>query len=201
MMQVLSIIVLLISGLCCSKGQVQDYDIDKPSPTGSYRVKVRVIPSRPDKPREEARFQFFKGDKLVDSWDWQQQDWLEPSFATLTPIEWIANNVLRIGGGGKSPYNFSDEIKIVNNTSHNLEIVSFGYHGETFKIFDLARGSTTVIHPKPWFTTKGEAFGFGYSGIAANGKRFQGTIEAGERTSASSGSATFQIVVKTGDLY
>jgi len=49
--------------------QPQPYDIDKVSPNGKYRVKIKIIPGKPGESLDLAKLQFFQGNRIVDTWD------------------------------------------------------------------------------------------------------------------------------------
>lgn len=143
----------------CSFKQ-QPYYIDKVSPDGKYRVKLRVIPGKPDS-LDQAKIEFFKGDTIVDIWDWQQEDQYEAGVDSLLPIEWVSNNVLLIGAERPNE-GLSDELTIVNATDENLEFVGISYgRYESFKVFDLAPGLRVKIHANPQYGPKNNTFGYG----------------------------------------
>jgi hypothetical protein len=144
---------------------------------------------------DEAKFQFFQGEELIDSWDWKQEDRLEADFESLMPIQWVDNRTLHIGGANRKS-EFSDEIIVLNNTGEYLKYVSVVYDkDDIYKVFGLAPGNLVTIRASPWFTAKGEEFTFGYTAETRSGKPFENIIKGRERTSANTGPLKFQITI------
>jgi len=180
----------------CSFEQ-QPYYIDKVSPDGKYRVKLKVIPGKPDS-LDQAKIEFFKGDTIVDTWDWQQEDHYEAGVNSLLPIEWVSNNVLLMGAE-QPKEGLSDELTIVNAMDENLQFVGISYgRYESFTVFDLAPGMRVKIDANPQYGPKNNAFGYG--GMTQSGKRFGNVGAAPERQSLADGRANILISISTKDL-
>ena len=179
----------------CSGPPAHEYVIDKTSPKGTYRVKVMVTPTASRQSLDKAKFQFFHGNEIIDSWDWEQEDAWEPSFNSLLPIQWVDDNVLHIGGK-RGDAKFFDELIVSNNTGEDLKYVTVSYdRSDVFKTFGMAPGSEVKLSATPWFTVKGGEFSFGYTGMTQNGKAVENIITSGERTSPSTGSLKFHIAI------
>lgn len=174
--------LLLTVVWACTPSQPQTYEIDKPSPGGSYRVKVHVRRGQGGS-LDEARFQFLKGQEVVETWDWKQPDQYEPDFDSLLPIEWLNDQVVVISAKPVKA-RFADELIVTNNSGENVKHMSIAYgRAGSYWIFDLAPGKQITIRAHPWFTVKGDEFRFGYGGITQTGKSFVAVINAGERLS------------------
>lgn len=189
-------VILLSIGLwwSCSTAYPQEYEIDKPSPDGSFRVKVAVKRGEPGKTLDQAKFQFLIGQEVVDVWDFKQDDQWEHNFDILLPIQWIDKQVLNMGGRtNTAPY--TDELIVTNKTSEYLKYVAISYgRFDLYRIFALAPGQQVTLRPNPWFTVPGGEFWFGYSALSQNGKRFVKSIKDGPRVETS-GPKEFSITI------
>lgn len=165
----------------CMAARSQQYEIDKPSPDGSYRVKVDVKRGQADETLDQAKFRFFIGDKVVEEWDWKQPNQYEPDFDSFLPIEWIDNQILNIGKiTNRPPYR--DELLITNSSGEYLNYFHISYgRTQSYLIFALPPGKQITVLASPWFTTKDEDFSFGYGGKSQSGKSFTNVIKAGAR--------------------
>jgi len=181
---VLSIILAgLIMASACSALQVQQYEINKPSPNGLYRAKVMVKRGQRGQSLDEAKFQFLVGEEVVDSWEWKQEDQYDENFDSYLPVEWIDERVLQIGGRVSRDTRFSDELDVTNDSGEHLKYLNIGYDKRNiFMIFDLGPGTNVNLSVRPWFTVPGGEFSFGYEGVTRAGKHFVGIIKVGERT-------------------
>jgi hypothetical protein len=174
-------ILLVLSFVWACSSQPKQYQIDQPSPDGSYRVKVNVKRGELLESLDEAQFQFLKGQEVIETWDWQQEDHFKIGFDAYLPLQWIHNQVLSIGAA-ENTVGYSDEVTVINDTGENVTHMSMNY-GRTagFRIFDVAPGKQITFQASPWFTPPGKDFNFGYSGFTQSGKRFEGRINGGER--------------------
>ena len=179
---VLFFVLSLLASWSCSATQFRQYAIDKPSPNGSLRVRVMVKKGEQGKTLDQAKFQFLIGEEVVDSWDWKQEDHYDENFDSYLPIQWVAEDVLRIGGRGSQDIRFSDNLKITNVSGEYLQYVDINY-GKTqlFKIFKMDPGEQVDLQATPQFTAKGGDFSFGYTGVTKTGRRFGGIMKLGER--------------------
>jgi hypothetical protein len=203
---ILIIIAGCLLGFSCSRLSGRDYDIDKTSPDGTYRVRIEVRAKAPTGSRdynEHARFQFFKGDEVVHAYEWEQSDQFEPSVQGLIPVvEWVDKNVLRMGAE-RTEQPFYDEVVILNNSSESLKHVGISYgRYEGFDIFDLASKSKVILHASPRFGPNGSFNrSLGYGGMTQSGKKFKGNREGRERKSPADGALNFQITINAEDLH
>ena len=201
----LIIMVISLVGLSCGRLTGRDYDIDKASPNGVYRVKVEVRAEKAKGTRdytEHGKFQFFKGTEVIRTYEWDESDQYEASFREATPvIEWVNNTVLRMGEN-RSNQPFSDELIVVNNTGEDLKYldVSYGKY-ESFWVFDLEPAGQVALQASPGFKPNGTSNYFmGYGGQTKSGKEFAGTMENKQRKSQADGPLKFQIMISTKDL-
>lgn len=200
----LSLIVLVSSAAWpCSRGAQLEREIDKTSPNGLYRVRITITPGGKQSggSLEKAKVQFLKGAEVVDAYELQQQDqWEHTPSSLLSVVEWLDDNVLRLGWERTSE-GVKDELIVSNATDENLKYVSISYsRGENFMVFDVAPGSQVTLHANPWFTTKGSNVSFGYSGKTQSGKKFSNVVEGPERLSPATGPLRFEIKVTAQDL-
>jgi hypothetical protein len=180
---VLSVILgALLLAWSCSAPQSRQYQIDQPSPDGSFRVKVTVHRGEPGKTLDEAKFQFLKGNEIVYAWDWKQEDQYAPDFEGFLPITWVHENVLQIGGRVSKEIPFSDELTVTNASGQHLKYLSINYqHGNLYMVFELPPGGQVKLGARPWTTVRGGEFNVGYGGVTRAGKHFTSFIKLGER--------------------
>lgn len=165
----------------CSAPPLQEYEIDKPSPDGSFRVRVDVKRRGAGRSLDEAKFRFLIGEEVVEQWEWKQPDPLEPSFDSLLPIEWIDHQVLNIGKISNR-VEYRDEVTVTNNSGEYLKYVDISYGKvDSYWIFGLTPGKQVTVRASPWFTYEGDNYSFGYGGKSQSGKRFSNVIAAGDR--------------------
>jgi len=180
-------IAVVISATClaqsCGWLNTKHYKVDKPSPTGIYRVKVAVtVKDEGDFAghfTDQGSIQVLKGTETVYAYDWNYRDNWDPSFIDRNPvIEWVGNNVLRMGGdNSKEP--FSDELIISNETSEHVKHigVSCGKY-EHFDVFDLSPRGEVVLRPSPGLNPDVSGnISWGYGVETQSGKAFQGAIQ------------------------
>lgn len=187
MLRIIKISSFILCGLLmawsCSVAQPREYEIDKPSPTGSFRVRVKVKRGEAGRSLDHAKFEFLVGKEVVDSWEWKQEDQYERDFDSFLPIEWVDEHVLEIGGSKAVP--FFDELTINNVSGQDLKYLSISYgKSNIFTIFELASGAKVNLRVSPRATVKGDEFSFGYGGMTRAGKRFTQVMKVGERVSA-----------------
>lgn len=182
-----------------------DYDVDKTSPNGTYRIRVEVRKGPQKGPRdytELGRYQFYRGHELIYTYNWEEADQYEPTFRELKPsIDWVTDNILRMGDQD-SDQPFFDEILLENQTDEILTYVSVGYgKSELFWLFDLKPAAKTFLRARPQFKTDGTSNYFiGYGGMTRSGKEFEGTTEAKQRESAADGPLKFAITISPKDF-
>ena len=203
----LFIIVAVISlfGQSCEWPSKFNYDIDRASPNGVYHVKIksRAEPAKgTSKYTEHVDIHFFKGEEVIHSYVWENSDQYEPSFRDTAPIiEWVDNNVLRMGED-RSNQPFYDELIISNNTDEYLKNVDVSYgRYESFDAFDLAPRSQITLRASPGFKPDGTSNSYlGYSGMTQSGRKFVGTMEVKKRASSADGPLKFSITINSKDL-
>lgn len=187
MLSITTISSFILSGLLvawsCSVPQPREYEIDKPSPTGSFRVRVNVKRGEAGRTLDQAKFEFLIGRDIVYSWEWKQEDQYERDFDSFLPIEWVDEHVLEMGGSKAVP--FTDELTITNSSGQDLKYLSISYgKSNIFMIFELASGAKVSLRVSPRVTVKGDEFSFGYGGVTRSGKRFTQVMKVGERVAA-----------------
>lgn len=201
----LIIAVISLSGQSCEWPSRLNYDIDRTSPNGIYRVRIE---SRADKEKgtskytERVRVQFFRGEELISAYMWENSDQYELSFRDTAPvIEWVDDNVLRMGQD-RSDQPFFDELIVSNNTDEYFKYVGVSYgRYESFDIFDLAPGSQVTLRASPGFKPDGTSNSkLGYGGMTQSGNKFEGVIEGNKRISPADGPLKFSITINSKDL-
>lgn len=199
-------VMACLSGLSCRGQTVRNYNVDKPSPGGAYRVKVDVrVEEEGDisgRFTEQGKIQIFKGQEVVYKHDWKRTDNWEPTFADAHPVvEWVGDTVVRMGQDA-SDQPFSDEFVITNNTDEYLSYVEINYGKyESLKVFDIAPGDEATLRASPRFKPDGSSnYSFGYGGATRSGKEFTGTGVDKQRKSPAEGQLKFQITITPNDL-
>jgi|SRR5437660_3775696 len=189
----------------CGPPQPEVY-LDKTSPSGVYRVKVRVWQQRVKGGldyRDHLRVQYFKGQQLIYTEETQDEDQYESSIReSAQVVEWVGDNVLRMGRD-RSDQPFSDQLIISNNTDEPIRYlgVSYGKY-QTFRAFDVLSGSQLMLQASPEFKPDGSSNYFlGYSGKTESGRSFEGTVENKQRKSPADGAIKFRITVNGEDLH
>ena len=183
----------------------ENYSVEKTSPSGIYRVRVEVKAGPKKGTREYTelgRYEFYRRNELIHTYNWEESDQYEPGFKDLKPnIEWVADNVLSIGTRDTTQP-FFDEIVLENQTDEILKYVSVGYgKGELFWLFEIKPTAKNLLHASPQFKLDGTSNYFiGYGGVTESGKQFEGTIEAKQRNSAKDGPLKFTIMLGPKDL-
>ena len=197
-----------VAGVSCKWLSRRSYKVDKPSPTGAYRVKVDVKVEDYYELlagfHEWGKIELLKGDEIVDSRDWDINDNFETTFIDGTPvIEWTGNNVLRMGRRQEGL--FLDEVVVSNNTGENLKYVGISSDKhEELTVFDLAAGDRITLRSSPvprWTDGNGSIkYTVGYGGKSQTGKGFSGFVDESQRKVSAEGPARFQIVIRQEDL-
>ena len=202
----LGLVAVSLSGLSCQRLSRRNYNVDKVSPNGVYRVKVEVRVEDEDTLmggfNEWGKVQFFKGQEVIDTNEWQRKDNFEPTFIDAHPnIEWIGDNVLRMGGDRPDEHHAAGLI-ISNNTAEPLRYIGVSCSKyESFEVFDIAPGSQIMFVIAPTFQPDElSTYALGYGGETQSGKKFEGVTAQGQRRSPADDSLTFQIAVNAKDL-
>ena len=202
--------LVLFAGLCglsCEWLSVRNYNVDKPSPDGTYRVKVKawVKDEGWGSFTEQVKVQFIKGQEVVEVREWERKDTWESTFIGDFPvIEWICDNVLRMGRK-RTDQPFMDEVIVSNNSGEHLKYVDVNYvRFESFKIFDVAPGSEITLRASPAFQPERLSDRYDsyiiYSGTTQGGKKFIGFIENKQGRFPADGQLKFHITITPKDL-
>lgn len=182
-----------------------NYNLEKISPSGTYRVRVEVRAAPKKGTREyteRVRYEFYRRNELIHTHNWEESDQYEPSFDDMKPnFEWVADNILSIRTP-ETTQPFFDEIVLENRTDEVLKYISIGYgRGELFWLFDTKPTAKNLLHASPQFKPDGTSNYFiGYGGVTQSGKQFEGAIEAKQRNSAKDGPLKFAITLEPKDL-
>jgi hypothetical protein len=180
---ILTVIVIGAFGLSCDWLRTKNYNIDKSSPGGVYRVKVDVkVVDDGDLAghfTDQGKIQFLKGQETITTREWNYRDNWESTFIDANPsIEWVGDNVLRMGlSNAGQP--FTEELIISNVTKQNLKYLGISCgRNESFEVFDIAPGGQVVLRvsPKLNWDVSGD-FSIGYGGQAQNGRSFTGALQ------------------------
>ena len=209
-LRLLVILTLCVAGFSFQGAPRKCYKVDKPSPTGTYRVRVDV--NVEDYPKLMAGFhewgkvELLKGDEILYSNAWDFNDNFEATFIDGTPvIEWAGNNVLRMGRG-IAGLPFVDEVAILNDSGENLKYihVALDKH-EQLMVLDLAAADKITVRASPiprWTDSHGASkYSLGYGGTSETGKRFSGALDESQRIASADGAARFPIVIRREDLH
>jgi hypothetical protein len=183
----------------------ETYALDKASPSGKYRVKIELRQEKSTGTRdrdEHLKITYFNRDRVIQVADWVNSDQYEsPLHDRIENVEWVADNVLRIGRL-PSAQPFDDELIVSNNTNESLPYLEVDYGKfQSFHVFDLAPGSQTTLRASPEFKPdRSSNYFLGYGGKTESGKEFHGTMEAKERASPADGPLKFKITINTTDF-
>jgi len=193
-------------GVSCVWQSGENYNIDKPSPSGIYRVKIKVWSEKSkDTTRgytEHAKVEFLKGQEIIESYESKNPYRYEPTFRESFPIvEWVGDSVLRMGQD-RSDQPFNDQIVLTNNTGQQIRSLGVSYgRFESFQIFDLASKDQVTLQASPRFKPDNTSNYFvGYGGVTQSGKEFEGVTEGTRRRSRADGPLKFDIVISDKEL-
>src|SRR5574341_1156777 len=116
--------VISLLGQSCRSLSGLEYDIDKTSPSGAYRIRIESRAGErkgANQYTEHVRVQYFKGQEIIRTYVWENSDQYELSFRDAAPvIEWVDDNVLRMGEN-RSDQPFYDELIVSNDTDEYLK--------------------------------------------------------------------------------
>ena len=202
MLRACLVLMVLISLFYASCSSGRQYSIDKPSPTGKYRIKIEVSPGNSalpfQRPDEQCKIQYFKGQQKIGGYETRcREDEYESSLAEgWQVVEWPADNVARIGRD-RSDQPFGDELLVSNKTEDFLKQLGIGYgRFQDFEIFDLPPGETLTLSASPEFKPDGTSnYEVTYNGITQDGNTFAGVLEKKRRSSAADGPLRFEITI------
>lgn len=169
--------------LSCGWWRTRNYNVDKASPDGTYRVKVNgSVKDEGDFAghfTDQGQLQILKGEEMIIDRSWNYRDSWDPSFIDSNPvIEWVGTSVLRMGHDiSRQP--FTNELTISNQTVEQLKYISISVRkNESFHAFDIQPGSSVIVRSSPGFDpTPVNRVSIGYGGMTPSGKSFVGTLE------------------------
>jgi len=196
---VVSNFVLLQS---CGWGRTRNYNVDKVSPDGTYRVKVAgTVKDEGDAAghfTDQGQLQILKREEMIIDRSWNYRDNWDPSFIDCNPVtEWVGNNALRMGGDN-SRQTFTDELVISNNSGEHLKYLSIGLGKyESFYVFDVKPGDSVVVRSSPGlnYYAPGEVH-IGYLGQMQSGTKLEGELKQQQPEN----SIRLQITIKPEDV-
>jgi hypothetical protein len=202
----LALVFTSLCGVSCKWLRTRNYNVDKPSPNGTYRVKFDVrVEEEGDLMghfTEQGKIQFFKGEEVLYAHEWQWKDnWEATSIDKYPVVEWLGENVLRMGlERGKQP--FMDEITVSNNSGERFKQLSVTYDGfESFEVLDVAPEDVIKLQASPEFQRSDLSNNdLWYSGTTQSGKEIWGQMGNERRRSPADGQLKFQITISPKDL-
>jgi len=179
----LIIVSSCLFNLSCGWWRTRNYNVDKASPGGTYRVKVNgSVKDEGDFAghfTDQGQLQILKGEEMIIDRRWNYRDNWDPSFIDSNPvIEWVGTNVLRMGHDiSRQP--FTNELTISNKTGEQLRHIDISTaKNESFYAFDIAPKASVTVRSSPHFDpTPVEKLSIGYGGETRSAKRFEGTLE------------------------
>jgi hypothetical protein len=198
-----ALVVMAVTYHSCEKAPhlKAPYVVDKPSPQGTYRIKIELTPN-PQRGsgiyerNEHLKIQYFKGQEIIATYETDSSDDLEvPLGEGLQVVEWVAENAVRLGRD-RSQQPFSDELSISNQTGEPISFLQVGYgRFESFRIFDLPAGSSITLAASPEFKPDGTSnHSLVYSGYI-HGRVIEGDLNHNQRTSPAEGPLRFPISI------
>jgi hypothetical protein len=202
----LFIFLLLAASLIGLSCKAPNYNIDKTSPNGTYRIKIDLWEEDGKGTRdytERLKVQYLKGPEVIYSYESENSDQYEPSMREgMQEVEWVSDNVVRVGRD-RSGQPYADELIVANNTGEHLTHVGVSYgRYQSFRAFDLAPGSVVTLYASPEFNPNGTSNYFlGYGGMTRSGRRFEGVMESKQRKSRDEGPLKFHISISEKDSH
>lgn len=196
------LVIVSLSALSCKWLSRRNYNVDKTSPNGVYRVKVDVrVEDEGDVAghfTEQGKIQVLRGQETIHSREWSFRDNWESTFIDNNPvIEWVGNNTLRMGRDNSSQP-FTVELIVSNKTDERLKHIGVGCGKfESFDVFDVTPGGQVVLRPSPGLNPQASGeFSLGYVGETESGRRFTGAVQQKQL----SNSPSLQITISAKDL-
>jgi hypothetical protein len=204
----LSLLVVAFSLIlsACEGWSRKNYNVDKPSPTGTYRVKFEdtVVEKGIGEFDEKGKLQILYEAEVVDSrsWDYSER-WESTIAASHESIEWESNNVLRMGAK-RDEKSLFDSLIISNTSAERIKYASIlTDRYETFSLFDVPAGQEIVlkIDRLPSEAGKeGTREFLSCNGKSSTNKRWSAKLRDVPGTVGNDGSTTFRIIIKQEDL-
>ena len=198
----LGVFALCLFTLSCGGLGIKNLNVEKLSPKGEYRVKVDAHVEDTDFYGgfyEQAKVEVFKAQEVVYKWEFENKDTWEDNFISTNPvIEWVGDNVLRMGG--ERPLDSrSDQLLISNKTIESFKHMSVvcGKH-ESFKIFNVPPNSQFTLSLTPRLCLYGSKYSLGYGGETLSGKYFSGALQ--QEKAPETNSMRLEITVDDQDL-
>ena len=196
------VLVMVVGALYLYFASGQQYSIDKPSPKGTYRIKIEITPGNLalpfQQPDQHCKIQYFKGQQEIHTFETRcRQDEYEFSLADgWQVVEWLAENAARIGTN-RSDQPFADELTISNKTGEVLKNLGIGYgRFQEVVVFDIANETTIKVPVSPEFKPDGtSSYEVVYSGTTQSGARIQGDLKQKQRSSPADGPLRFEIAI------
>lgn len=177
------IIAVVFSGLVSGSQSKNNYNVEKTSPNGVYRVKVEAHVTEEGDIfshfSEQGKIQVFKGSEIIYADEWKRRDNWEPTFKdTFSVIEWVNANALRMGRDSSKEL-VKDEMIIWNRTNEPLRHIGVSCSKyEHFDVFDIAADSRMVLHISPGLNLDASGhYWLGYGGETQSGKKFTGVLK------------------------
>ena len=189
-------------GLSCQWLRTKNYNVDRPSPGGTYRLKVHgSVKDEGDFAghfTDQGQLQILRGEEVIIDRSWNYRDNWDPSFIDSNPVsEWVGTNVLRMGHDiSRQP--FTNELTISNKTGEQLKYIDITTaKNESFDAFDIAPGASVTVRSSPHFDpTPVDKLSIGYGGETRSAKRFEGTLEQKQPEN----SIKLQIIIRPEDV-
>ncbi len=203
------IVATLLSLQSCKWLSRRNSKIDKPSPTGVYRVKFESTLEDEDswgRFHEWGSIQYVKGAEIVYSHKWDYTDtWEDTVMDTHATAAWLGDNVLYMGGNDPVADKPMDEITISNTTLEHLSYVNISFSKySNITVFDLpAAGQTKVRVPLigDWRLQEGQIdWDFGFGGVTQSKRKFVGVRQALQKTTSPTEVANLSLEITEGDF-
>lgn len=203
------VVAVALSVQSCKWLSKQNSNIDKPSPTGTYRVKFESSVEDTDRFmgfHEWGSIQYLKGTEVLYSHQWDYTDSMESTIlGTHANITWLGNNVLYMGVDYPDTDKPMDEITISNTTLEHLNYATISLSKYShITVFDLpAAGQIKVRVPliTDWRHQEGQIeWSFGFGGGTRSKREFAGARRDLQKTTSPTEMASLSLEITEGDF-
>jgi hypothetical protein len=203
------VVAAAISVQSCKWLSRKNSNIDKPSPTGAYRVKFESTVEDTDRFmgfHEWGSIQYLKGADVVYSRKWDYTDSMEDTVMGMHEnITWLGNNVLLMGGHDRTGDKLMDEVTISNTTLEHLNYVDLSLAKYShLTVFDLPPAEKVKVRVPligSWRYTAGEInSSFGFGGQTQSKKEFSGTRRESKKMASPNDAANVLLEITQADI-
>ena len=203
------VVAAVLSVQSCKWLSRKNSNIDKPSPTGAYRVKFESTTEDLDawgRFHEWGNIQYLKGAEIIYSNKWDYTDtWEDTVMSTHANATWLGENVLYMGRNAPVADQPMDEITITNTTPEHLNYldISLAKYSKV-SIFDLRPAAEVKVRVPlvmDWRHREGEInWSFGFGGGTQSKREFSGARSDLQKRYSPTEMANLSLKITEGDF-